>query len=70
VSNLSKSKEPIESDFLVDTGAIDSMVAEDLLIQAGIQEEGKAVYELANEDIVEYRYGFARVMFMGEETVT
>ena len=32
--------------------------------------EGKAVYELRNGQPVEYEYGFARVEFLGEETVT
>jgi predicted aspartyl protease len=39
------------------------------LKQAGIKPEGKDVYELANGQPVEYEYGFARVAFMGAETV-
>lgn len=36
---------------------------------AGIAPEGKAVYELENGEPVEYEFGFARIGFIGEETV-
>lgn len=32
--------------------------------------ESKEVYELANGQPVEYNYGFARISFMGSETVS
>jgi clan AA aspartic protease len=70
VSNLTQDVEPWEAEFLVDTGAIDCMAPRDRLLKAGIRSEGKAVYELANGQPVEYEYGFARVAFLGEETVT
>ena len=70
VSNLTKSKSGYEALFLVDTGAIHCMAPESELIKAGIQVEGKAVYELANGQPVEYKYGFAKISFMGEETVS
>jgi len=70
ITNLSKNFPPYESIFLVDTGAIDSMAPASELIKAGIQVEGKEVYELANGQPVEYSYGFARISFMGAETVT
>jgi predicted aspartyl protease len=41
-----------------------------VLLTAGVAVEGKDVYELENAEIVEYPYGFARVSFMGSETVT
>ena len=69
ISNLAKSKEPFEATFLVDTGAIDCMAPENKLREAGIEPEGKEVYELADGHPVEYEYGFARVRFMGSETV-
>jgi predicted aspartyl protease len=31
--------------------------------------EGRAIYELANGEPVEYQFGFARIGFIGEETV-
>lgn len=70
VSDLNKSNPPFESLFLVNTGAVDCMVPSDKLMEAGIPVEEKNVYELANGEVVEYEYGFARISFMGSETVT
>jgi clan AA aspartic protease len=69
ISNLAQDAEPWEAEFLVDTGAIDCMAPRDRLIQAGIRPEGKRVYELANGEPIECEYGFARVTFLGDETV-
>ncbi|MBI3412312.1 MAG: clan AA aspartic protease [Planctomycetes bacterium] len=70
VSDLGKQGSPYEADFLVDTGAIDCLAPSDRLHAAGIKPEHKAVYELANGQPVEYEYGFARISFLGEETVS
>ena len=70
VTDLSKQGAPYEAEFLVDTGSIDCLVPRAHLVAAGIQPEGKAVYELAIGQPVEYEYGFGRIAFMGEETVT
>ena len=70
VSNLTKTKEPYEADFLVDTGSIDCMAPGDELIKAGVEIEGRAVYELANGEPVEYNFGYARIEFMGERTIS
>jgi len=70
ISDLSKSKVPFEDLFLVDTGAVDCMAPSDKLIEAGIAVEGRNIYELTNGEVVEYDYGFARVSFMGSETVS
>lgn len=70
ISNLAQDAASWEADFSVDTGAIDCMAPRDRLIEAGIHSEGKAVYELANGEPVEYEYGFARIAFLGAETVT
>ncbi len=70
LSNLARSSPLYESEFLVDTGAIDCMAPESALAKAGIQVEGRQVYELDNGQPLECNYGFARVSFMGEETVT
>ena len=69
VSTLVKSKRGYEALFLVDTGAIDCMAPRGRLLKAGIKVEGKEVYELANGQAVEYEYGFARIAFLGFETV-
>jgi clan AA aspartic protease len=70
ISDLAKKATPFEAEFLVDTGAIDCMAPAERLHAAGIEPEGRAVYELANGQPIEYAYGFARVSFLGEETVT
>jgi clan AA aspartic protease len=69
ISDLAKVRKPYEDDFLVDTGAVDCLVSASKLKKAGVKPEGTAVYELANGTPVEYEYGFARVSFMGAETV-
>lgn len=69
VWNLAKSKKAYEGTFLVDTGAIDCLGPKKKLLKAGINPEGKDTYELANGQPVEYEYGFARIAFMGDETV-
>jgi len=69
MSSLTGDGPPYEADFLVDTGAIDCMAPSDRLAEAGISPERKAVYELANGQPVEYEYGFAKISFLGEQTV-
>ncbi len=69
VSNFNKNKGSYEALFLVDTGAIDSVAPASELEKAGIEVEGKETYELANGEKIECKYGFARVGFMGSETV-
>jgi predicted aspartyl protease len=39
-------------------------------LAAGTRPEGKAVYELADGTPLKLEYGFARIKFFGEETVT
>ena len=70
LTNLRADTPAYENEFLVDTGAIDCLAPSTALHTAGIAVEGKDVYELANGEIVEYPYGFARISFMGSETVT
>ncbi len=69
VANLKQDQPPYEADFLVDTGAIDCLTPASSLTAAGIEVEGRDVYELANGEVLEYPFGFARVSFMGSETV-
>jgi clan AA aspartic protease len=70
LTNLAKTGRSYENEFLVDTGAVDCLVPATKLKKAGVKPEGVAVYELANGTPVEYEYGFARVSFMGAETVS
>ena len=57
-----------ESDFLVDTGATDSLAPGAELRKAGIEPIGKTIYELANGAVEEYEFGLAEITFMGEVT--
>jgi len=70
VSNLQKSKPPYTASFLVDTGAVVCLAPANELRDAGIEPEGREAYELADGTPVEYDYGFARLSFMGSDTVT
>lgn len=70
IKNLAKSKKGYEALFLVDTGAIHCMAPESKLLKIGVAVEGKETYELANGQPIEYKYGFARIAFMGYETVS
>lgn len=70
IANLAATGAAFEESFLVDTGAIDCMAPASKLHAVGIRIEGRDAYELANNALVEYPYGFARITFMGSETVT
>jgi len=58
------------AEFLVDTGAMDSMAPASELRKVGIQPVGKRIYEFANGEVQEYEHGIAQVSFMGEVTWT
>jgi clan AA aspartic protease len=58
------------ADFLVDTGAMDSMAPASELRKIGIEPVGKRLYELASGDVQEYEHGIAQVSFMNEVTWT
>ena len=62
----SASSDTYSADFLVDSGATDTMVPASDLKKIGIQPLGKDLYELANGELVEYEYGNAELSFMNE----
>ena len=62
----STSSDTYEADFLVDTGAMDTMAPASKLKKLGIQPRGRDVYELANGELVEWEYGNAELTFMNE----
>src|ERR1043166_2108640 len=70
VRNLGGKRKGFRSKFLVDPGAIHCMAPASKLKAAGIKPQGKANYELADSTSVTFQYGFARIRFMGTETVT
>lgn len=63
-----QTKKRYEADFLIDTGATDSMAPAKALEKAGIISAGKMSYELADGQIKEYNFGLAVIEFMGELT--
>ena len=62
-------KKSFQSEFLVDTGAIDCLVPAARLHRIGVRQEGRDTYELANGESVELPFGFACVQVMASETV-
>jgi len=62
----SDSKDTYNAEFLVDTGAMDTMAPASELKKIGIAAEGKDVFELANGQLIEFEYGIAKLKFMGE----
>ena len=70
VSDLAREGVPFEQQFLVDTGSVDCLAPRDKLLAAGIKPERKEVYELANGQSVECDIGFARIRFLGNDTIS
>ena len=57
-----------EAEFLVDTGATDSLAPAAELHRIGVQAVGKMAYELADGSLQEYPFGLVQISFMGEIT--
>ena len=66
--NLATPNGGYEADFLVDTGATDSLAPGAELKKIGLRAIGRTVYELANGAVEEFEYGLAEISFMGEVT--
>jgi clan AA aspartic protease len=66
--NLAAANGGYEADFLVDTGATNSLAPRGELQKIGLKAVGKTVYELANGAVEESDYGLAEITFMGEVT--
>lgn len=69
IRDLALTGSPFEAEFMVDTGSLHCLAPASRLREAGVTPEGRQVYQLASGEPVEYEYGFARVSFMGDETV-
>lgn len=65
VGNPTKS---YEADFLIDTGAIDSMVPAARLRSIGVVPVGKRDYKLADGTTQTFEFGLAEISFMNEIT--
>ena len=57
-----------EAQFLVDTGATDSLAPASELRRIGVAPVGRTSYELADGTVHEYSFGLVRIEFMGEIT--
>ena len=57
-----------QADFLVDTGATDSLAPASALRKIGVQPVGKMVYALADGTLQECEFGLVEIAFMGEIT--
>ena len=68
VRSLATANGGYEADFLVDTGATDSLAPRAELQKVGIQAVGTTVYELADGSVQEFQFGLAEISFMGEVT--
>lgn len=66
--SLASSNGTYEAEFLVDTGATDSLVPTSELNRIGVQPVGKTTYELADRTMHEYRFGLVEIGFMDEVT--
>lgn len=65
VESLHGNAGAIDSPFLVDTGAVDSLMPAERLHEVGIEPESTDFYELADGRLLELPVGWARLRFMG-----
>ncbi|HUI40612.1 MAG TPA: aspartyl protease family protein [Terriglobia bacterium] len=68
IKGLGSANGAYEADFLVDTGATDSMAPGQELRKIGLKPMGSTVYELADGRVQEYPFGLVEIAFMGEVT--
>lgn len=57
-----------EAQFLVGTGATDTLIPASALKNLGLKVIGKMAYELADGTVRELEFGLAQIEFMGEVT--
>lgn len=57
-----------QANFLVHTGATDSLAPAGQLRKIGVKPVGKTAYELADGSLEEYQFGLVEISFMGEVT--
>ena len=62
-------RQSIEVEALVDTGSTYTALPSDALIQVGITQEGTRRFELADNQIVEYPVGQARIRLEGSALI-
>ena len=60
----------VDIEALVDTGASDTLLPQDILRRLGVIPVDRFTYSLADETIVEYEVGEARIRIEGRERTT
>ena len=60
------SNETFTANFMVDTGATDSMVSARELKRIGLQPSGKKTYELASGELHQFEVAYAELSFLDE----
>ena len=63
-----KTGDYFQSRFLVDTGAMDSLVPASELTKIGIEPVAKRTYKLADATLLEFDVGLVEISFMNETT--
>src|SRR5688500_13343910 len=66
--SIDRADDSYEAEFLVDTGATDSMAPRSELERIGVIPVGRKTYELANGARHEYAFGLVRIELLGEVT--
>ena len=66
IRNPAEPQRSCEGLFLVDTGAVDSLVPRDQLESIGLKAEGQRCYQLADGSEVMLDITIGRIEFMGE----
>ena len=68
LSALGSADSTYSTEFLVDTGATDTLAPASALRAAGLTPAGRTSYELADGRVEEFDFGLAKISFMGEVT--
>jgi clan AA aspartic protease len=66
--SLSSPNRAYEAEFLIDTGATDSLVPASELNRIGVQPIGRPAYELAKGTVEQNPFGLVEIAFMDEIT--
>ena len=59
----------VDLDALVDTGSTYTVLPKEALDQIGIEQEGQRSFELADDRLVEYPIGYARMRLGDNQTI-
>jgi len=67
VTNIRENGGSFSAQFLVDTGATDTIIPADELEKIGVERVQKNSYELADGSLVEYDTGYGLIQVMGKK---